>query len=501
MHWNKRVSLQAGQVWPPAAGFLLGVVLLIAVFFLSPPQAAQSQTEQKLTVYSAQTSYTVAILNRNGREYVGLLELLEPLGPVSAKLEGKKKKWRIQFGEQQGLFSPGETRARIQKADLDLEAPFLLENSRGLIPLHQLPQIMGLFLPVRSISWREQTHRLILDNAELRFSAAMRPGTTGQLIIHFSAPADPSVATEPGKLRMIFRHEALLPETPGEVRRFNDRFIPALAYSENNGVAELTISGTAPLTAFFSEDRKTVTVVTLQPVQPLPSPPPQSPTQDWSRGASSPNAPHNAAAAPKEPASRNFLVVIDAAHGGEDTGGTLASGLTEKDVVLQLARRLRSELQSRGIASRLVRDGDNALTPDQRAAITNQAVPSLYVGLHATTAGTGVHLFTSNLMATRPSVFLSWDSAQAAYVDSSHAVATAIETELLRHDVLALDRNAEISPLNAIAAPGLALELAKPANGTAADLSSASYQQSVCGAVATAVANLRTQLPHGGISQ
>jgi hypothetical protein len=70
-------------------------------------------------------------------------------------------------------------------------------------------------------------------------------------------------------------------------------------------------------------------------------------------------------------------------------------------------------------------------------------------------------------------------------------------TELLKRDIPALDRSTQLSPLDAIAAPGLAVEVAKPADGVVEELVSAPYQQSVCSAIATTIAGMRTRLPHG----
>src|ERR1700761_3624467 len=44
-----------------------------------------------------------------------------------------------------------------------------------------------------------------------------------------------------------------------------------------------------------------------------------------------------------------FLIILDAAHGGADTGAHLAEHLDEKDLVLMLAIRLRSMLSARGV--------------------------------------------------------------------------------------------------------------------------------------------------------
>src|SRR5450631_847981 len=55
-------------------------------------------------------------------------------------------------------------------------------------------------------------------------------------------------------------------------------------------------------------------------------------------------------AAPMPSVQPRFRVVLDAAHGGSDTGARLSDKLLEKDIVLALSVRLRSLLTARGIA-------------------------------------------------------------------------------------------------------------------------------------------------------
>src|SRR5258708_503411 len=71
--------------------------------------------------------------------------------------------------------------------------------------------------------------------------------------------------------------------------------------------------------------------------------------------------------APLAPVQPQFVVVIDAAHGGNDTGASISEHLLEKDVVLSLAVRLRSTLASRGIAVVTTRESDANVSPLNRA--------------------------------------------------------------------------------------------------------------------------------------
>lgn len=77
------------------------------------------------------------------------------------------------------------------------------------------------------------------------------------------------------------------------------------------------------------------------------------------------------------------LVVIDAGHGGHDEGALGRSGLREKDLVLDVAKRLAKRLRRAGIEVILTRDKDDFLSLEQRTAVANDARADLFVSIHA----------------------------------------------------------------------------------------------------------------------
>jgi N-acetylmuramoyl-L-alanine amidase len=76
------------------------------------------------------------------------------------------------------------------------------------------------------------------------------------------------------------------------------------------------------------------------------------------------------------------IVVVDAGHGGFDPGTRSADGVLEKDLALQIARRLAGALARRGAQAVMTRDSDTYLTLAQRTAIANHAGAELFVSVH-----------------------------------------------------------------------------------------------------------------------
>lgn len=79
-------------------------------------------------------------------------------------------------------------------------------------------------------------------------------------------------------------------------------------------------------------------------------------------------------------------VVIDAGHGGEDTGARGAGGTLEKDLVLKLAHELAARLRAQGLRVVMTRTRDVFVPLEQRTAIANDARGDLFVSIHANAA-------------------------------------------------------------------------------------------------------------------
>ena len=79
-------------------------------------------------------------------------------------------------------------------------------------------------------------------------------------------------------------------------------------------------------------------------------------------------------------------IVIDAGHGGHDRGGIPGQRVGEKDLTLDVARRLRDILQKDGIKTVMTRTDDTFIPLPQRAAIANAQRDALFVSIHFNSA-------------------------------------------------------------------------------------------------------------------
>lgn len=97
-------------------------------------------------------------------------------------------------------------------------------------------------------------------------------------------------------------------------------------------------------------------------------------------------------ARPPEPTARGVqgavaplrTIVIDAGHGGHDSGAVGPAGLQEKELVLDVTRRVSKLAEDRlGVKVLLSRDGDHFVTLRDRTSFANRERADLFVSIHA----------------------------------------------------------------------------------------------------------------------
>lgn len=221
------------------------------------------------------------------------------------------------------------------------------------------------------------------------------------------------------------------------------------------------------------------------------------------------------------PGARNsgrFVVVIDAAHGGDDGGARLgdASGgqqggqVSERSVTLAMSVRLRSLLAARGFTVVTTRESNVNLDSDARAQIANRAVASAAgaacLSLHASEAGSGVHIFVSSLAPAAPTRFPAWKTAQAGYVERSLKFAGAANSAFEQGGgsgpVSATLGRASLPGIDSMTCPALAIEIA-PVRTTdrkvVTDVTDGGYQAQVVQALVNAVVEWKSE-SDGGVN-
>ena len=104
-------------------------------------------------------------------------------------------------------------------------------------------------------------------------------------------------------------------------------------------------------------------------------------------------------------------VIIDAGHGGNDSGA-MRAGVLEKDLTLDVARRLEQLVRAEGMATTLTRSGDETMSLGNRAAVANKERDCVFVSIHfdegARAAATGVQTFYAARQTPKTTFATAW---------------------------------------------------------------------------------------------
>jgi N-acetylmuramoyl-L-alanine amidase len=439
--------------------------------------------EQQLAVYTAKTSYSLPVIDRGGKPYISVTDLLSPLGSSHPITKGKD--WRISFNKMDLRLTEGKDKGTINKQTIDLGSNVLVENGHCMMPIDAVLPLLGRLLNT-TIDYHQPERRVFIGNAFTRFTAEYKNGDKPSLVLNFSQPVKANenhvekrgILTHTDTTTLTFTKEPVISEL--KTQQYGDGAIQLLSFSEENGTALVTVTGNKPLQVIQSDDGKSIT---LQPQAPevLATPLPTQPNTPSAEG---------------QKRAPEFFVMIDPSHGGNDKGATFGGKLMEKDITLRLAREVRKELEERGIAARLLRESDIDLSLDRRAEITNEQRASLYVALHAGRTGKGVRVYAPVLTGVQQPLagrFLPWESAQSPSLSRSQNVARAVSEELKKKGMSVANLDVPLRPLNNIATPAIAVELAPDEEGLQS-LESQKRQNNVATAIALGIVQIRNQI-------
>lgn len=211
------------------------------------------------------------------------------------------------------------------------------------------------------------------------------------------SPQDPLIANlrsginQPGVTRVVI-------ETKGEVNpkvfslaplgEYGNRLVVDMYPSADKQVdnteaqVETAIAEAHQLPAIDGKGDPTPGAADSQPAA-KPATPAQSAAADQPGKAAV--ADNKAGAKPKKAGYvRLITVAVDAGHGGDDPGATGANGTHEKDVTLEIARRLKADIdQIPNMRAVLTRDGDYFVPLGERVIKARKMQADLFVSIHA----------------------------------------------------------------------------------------------------------------------
>ena len=493
---------------------LLTLTLLVAG--ISAPPAAQAP-QGALRILSREGVRALPTVTLNSQEYVALEELSQAFGLTSRddQLAGGVT---VTAAKQTIIITPNQPVVSVGGRLVSLNGAPTKQGNRWLLPLDFLPRALGPALQTR-IDLRRPSRLLIVGDLRVpRVVARVEPSPTGTTVVIDATPATPSRLTlEAGRLIVLFEADALdfaPPAVPGQdfLQGIQLGDVPAairLVTGPKFGVHRATTSQPAENTSRLAIALLPPTTETAPPTATAP-PAPTTPPVDV------PALPIPVTA----PGVRT--IVIDAGHGGDDTGVRGARGTLEKDVTLAIARRLKTMIESRlGLRVFMSRDDDRAMSLDERSAYANSQKADLFLSIHANAAVRpameGAEVYSLNLNpgsagagrldessgdglpvlggGTRAIDLIPWESAQTRFLDQSSVLAGLME-EALRPRVKMSPRAVQQAPFRVLVGanmPAVLVEVGYLSN-TAQEqaLATGAFQDQIAQAMFDAIAQFRT---------
>lgn len=234
-----------------------------------------------------------------------------------------------------------------------------------------------------------------------------------------------------------------------------------------------------------------------------------------------------------EPRVGELIVAIDAGHGGKDPGAIGVHGTREKDIVLQIAKKLKRKIdKAAGMRAVLVRNGDYYIPLRERMQIARQKNAGMFISIHAdanpnhSLTGSSVYILSKNGASSEAARWLAssenaadrklagtsfqdkggelatmlMDLSQTATIDNSYHLAKRTLSELKGVNKL-LRRNVESAAFVVLKSPDIPSILVETAfisnKSEEARLRSASYQRKLSNAIFKAVKQYQIAHAHG----
>jgi N-acetylmuramoyl-L-alanine amidase len=160
------------------------------------------------------------------------------------------------------------------------------------------------------------------------------------------------------------------------------------------------------------------------------------------------------------PPERFDTIVLDAGHGGEDDGARGAKGLVEKELVLDVGRRVAKRLRKQELKVVMTRNDDRFVPLEERFAIANDARGDLFISIHANATEDarvrGVETFFLALDASDDEALRVASRENLAFGEAAGLRASADPLSAILGDLIESDYMTESNEFARLAQRGLA---------------------------------------------
>jgi N-acetylmuramoyl-L-alanine amidase len=491
---NPLARLLRRFAWPNPALTLAGLIGLGVLFWPSQPLRSDN-----FVFYLPTTRSLIALVVIDQNKYLPLIPVLNMLGKVDA-LQEKRDSLKVWFGPAQIELRLDDKRVRVNKARLEVAQPVRRPEGQWLVPVDFLTTVLP-HLTRDTIEYQVGTNRIFIGDVKpLSFTVRLDQITDGaRVTVQFTDKVTIRTAASNGKWYLFLGNQPVEPLE--QTFRFQDPYISEIQFDDQDGLPKLIVTPTAGGLNFYptlAEGGKILLADVLKP--PPPAPPPASERPVTGGLATAPPGAGEISGAQAGPPLP--VVVLDAAHGGSDSGAHSRDGVVEKDLVALVVARVRAALlATKKYRVVLTRVGDISLTFEQREAAANLQRPRAFLSFHAGNLGTVtprvvVYSYQAPSPPTltdseQPRQFLiPWTQVYGVHLAQSRQLAQALQEKFALLSGVTTDKpnEAPVRALRSVDAPAVAIEVGSlmPDLDSGA-LTDPDFQQRIASAVAAAL--------------
>ncbi len=500
-----------------AVAFVTSLTLLASAV---PPESTAQGQPGGLRVLSREGTRMLPTTTIGGQEYVALDDVAGSFG-VALREDRLAGGATVTAGTQTIIITADQPVASVSGRLVSLSVAPVRQTNRWFVPLDFLQRALGPALGTR-IELRRPARLLIVGDVRVpRVNARIEHGASSATVVFDITPATPTkVSIENDRLVVQFEADALELQLPAVAAQ---DFVQAVQPGDTPTIVRIVPGPKFALhratTSQPDGSSARLTIELLPAGTEVPGPPAMPPSATATATNAAPVDPLPVPA----PSTGLRTVVIDPGHGGDEQGARGTGGALEKDITLQVARRLRTMIESRlGLRVFLTRDDDRPMSLDDRAAYANSQQADVFVSIHANAAlrpaMRGAEVFylsvdraeaearrlaeSSEILptlggGTRAIDLILWETAQAHYLEQSSALAGMVE-QALRARVEMSPRPVQQAPFRVLVGasmPAVLVEIGYLSNSEQEQaLTSAAYQDLIAQGLFDAIVQFRSHL-------
>lgn len=405
-----------------------------ALALLAVASIVLAQVSGQATLRTPSGDHPFTYIEQSGQTYVSAEQVTMGLG---GSLASDANGYRISIGNNVAAFGVDSRYGVIRDDLIEMPVPPITVEGKPYVPW-QFYQGMLAKSASLEVSWDAATHVLNVRPQQqsivsMQVSVANVQGIT-KMVLTLSAPAEYAILREPDAYVIRFKSPM---RPPFAEQTYEDPSIAKLSFAGNDLRVQLTAPDIAG-DAYKLDTPPRIVLDLRKGVAPAPGETHPLP------GLRTP-----------QDAPGIHTIVIDPGHGGKEVGAVGPGGLYEKDITLEVARKLANALSAKtGARVVLTREDDTLVSLDQRTAIANQYKADLFLSIHMNAApgkdakGSETYFLsleasdelakkaaeTENASAHNSASsdlnLILWDLAQQAYLDESSRFAQAIQEEM-----------------------------------------------------------------------